>query len=230
MKQRLTAFGAWVALAMLTMLAHAPAQAAGEDGRLREVIAGSQRSQADKARDVYRKPYETLQFAGIRETMTVVEDGPGGGWYTRILEPYLKEKGRYIAGQRGQEYAAPGTVDMVLDFRNAHNWLRRGNATPQTWFKALKAGGVVVLEDHRADEGRPATAGYVTEKQIRAVLEGVGFKYLDRSDLLSNPKDTKDYADGVWTLPPTLAKGETDKAKYLAIGESDRMLLKFVKP
>jgi len=119
---------------------------------------------------------------------------------------------------------------MVLDFRNAHNWLRRGDATPQGWFRALKKGGVLVLEDHRADEGKPAVAGYVTEKRIREVLAGVGFQYVDRSDILSNPKDTKDYPDGVWTLPPTLQKGDVDRDKYLAIGESDRMLLKFVKP
>lgn len=227
MKNPLAAFGMVVAL---VLVAHSPARAGNEDARLREVIAGSQRPAADRARDVFRKPYETLQFAGIRDTLTVVEDGPGAGWYKRILEPYLKEKGKYIAAQRGQEYAAPGTVDMVLDFRNAHNWLRRGDATPKAWFQALKSGGVVVLEDHRADEDQPAVAGYVTESRIRAVMEGVGFKYVDRSDILSNPKDTKDYPDGVWTLPPALAKGETDRERYLQIGESDRMLLKFVKP
>jgi predicted methyltransferase len=227
MKKHLATFGALLALAVV---AYTPAQAADGDAKLREVIAGSQRPDGEKARDVYRKPYETLQFAGIKDTMTVAEDGPGGGWYTHILEPYLKDNGKYIAGKRGQELAPADSLDMVLDFRNAHNWLRRGDATPQGWFRALKPGGVLVLEDHRADEGKPAADGYVTEKQIREVLEGVGFKYVDRSDILSNPKDTKDYPDGVWTLPPTLVKGDVDKAKYLAIGESDRMLLKFVKP
>jgi len=227
MKTRLAALAA---LGMLGLAISMSGWAAGEDARLREVIASSQRPEAEKARDVYRKPYETLQFAGIKDTMTVLEDGPGAGWYTHILEPYLKGTGTYIAGKRGEEPAPPGTVDMVLDFRNAHNWLRRGDATPQGWFRALKKGGVLVLEDHRADEGKPAVAGYVTEKRIREVLAGVGFQYVDRSDILSNPKDTKDYPDGVWTLPPTLQKGDVDRDKYLAIGESDRMLLKFVKP
>ncbi len=227
MRTRLAALGT---VLVLVLAAYAPAPAAEEDARLRDVIAGSQRSEADKARDVYRKPYETLRFAGIRETMTVLENGPGGGWYTRILEPYLRERGRYIAGRRGQEPAAPDSVDLVLDFRNAHNWLRSGDATPRDWFQALKKGGVLVLEDHRAEEGKPAVAGYVTERRIREVLEGVGFRYVDRSDILGNPRDTKDYPDGVWTLPPTLARGESERARYLAIGESDRMLLKFVKP
>ena len=132
--------------------------------------------------------------------------------------------------------AAPGSADMVLTFRNVHNWHMAGwdQAAFDCMFKALKPGGVLGVEEHRLPEDRPdaqmKTSGYMKVSYVKALAEKAGFKLAGSSEINANPKDTKDYADGVWTLPPTLQKGDVDRAKYLAIGESDRMTLKFVKP
>lgn len=137
------------------------------------------------------------------------------------------------------EYADPapgGAADMVLTFRNVHNWAKAGNADAmfQTFYKVLKPGGVLGVTDHRALPGTPfeqqVKTGYLTEEYVieRALL--AGFRLAGRSEVNANPKDTKDHPNGVWTLPPTLRLGEKDRDKYLAIGESDRMTLKFVKP
>lgn len=128
--------------------------------------------------------------------------------------------------------AEAGSVDLILDFRNAHNWLRQGGTVPQAWFKALKAGGVVGIVDHSA---RPEVAydpgnGYLHESQVIEVMVAAGFRFLGRSDHLANPLDHGNHAQGVWTLPPTLRLGEENQNHYLAIGESHRMALKFLKP
>jgi len=128
----------------------------------------------------------------------------------------------------------PNSVDVVLTFRNVHNWAMDGNqaAMFQAMFKVLKPGGVLGVTDHRANPG-PATdgkKGYLTEQQVIDYATAAGFVLDARSEINANPKDTKDYPKGVWTLPPTLTLGEVGKAKYLAIGESDRMTLRFVKP
>lgn len=128
--------------------------------------------------------------------------------------------------------ARRGSVDLILDFRNAHNWLRvSGDAVPRAWHKALKKGGVVGIVDHRLDKEQTyhERSGYVHEAQIIEVMEGAGFTLVDSSEHLANPRDTSDYPQGVWTLPPTLRLGEEDRNRYLAIGESDRMALKFQK-
>ena len=128
--------------------------------------------------------------------------------------------------------AAPGTVDLILDFRNAHNWLRTGgDAVPRAWHKALRKGGLVGIVDHRMDKDKPyhERNGYVHEDQIIKVMRQAGFRLVGRSEHLSNPRDIKNYPQGVWTLPPTLRLGEEDRNRYLAIGESDRMVLKFRK-
>ena len=128
----------------------------------------------------------------------------------------------------------PNSVDVVLTFRNVHNWVMDGNqaAMFQAMFKVLKPGGVLGVTDHRANPG-PATdgkKGYLTEQQVIDYATAAGFVLDAKSEINANPKDTKDYPKGVWTLPPTLTLGEVDKAKYLAIGESDRMTLRFSKP
>ncbi len=244
-----------------------------EDATLQAVIAGAQRSEANKARDKYRRPYETLRFFGIRKDMTVIESWPGGGWYTEILAPYFKDKGQLIAAtydrnpdtqkawmkrlnqnfddrfvahpeifgnikvvgllaSANPDLAPAGSVDAVLDFRNAHNWIK---ASPDNmimaWYKALKPGGIVGLIDHRMDDDKDYNPdnGYVHEQQIIDLMARHRFELAARSDLNRNSKDTKDHPRGVWTLPPTLALKEQDQDKYLAIGESDRMVLKFVK-
>lgn len=132
------------------------------------------------------------------------------------------------------EFGAPGTADMVLTFRNIHNWVPAGTA--EAYFKAfydvLKPGGILGTVDHRAkgDEATDGSSGYLTEQQVIALAEGAGFELADRSEVNANPADTADHAKGVWTLPPTFALGDEDREKYAEIGESDRMTLKFVKP
>lgn len=128
-----------------------------------------------------------------------------------------------------------GTVDMVLLMRAAHGMINNG--TLAAWLgaasKVLKHGGVLGIEQHRAPVGADPIAsaknGYVPEKWLIEQCEAAGFKLAGKSEVNANAKDTKDYAEGVWALPPTLRLGDKDRAKYVAIGESDRMTLKFVK-
>ena len=128
--------------------------------------------------------------------------------------------------------AEAGSVDLILDFRNAHNWLRQGGTVPEAWFKALKAGGVVGIVDHsaQADAAYDPGNGYLHESQVIEVMVGAGFRFLGRSDHLANPLDKGQHPRGVWTLPPSLRLGEENQNHYLAIGESHRMALKFLKP
>lgn len=130
------------------------------------------------------------------------------------------------------------SADVVLTFRNVHSW-RGGGADKtaaafQQIFAMLKPGGTLGVVDHRLNESddsaKEEKSGYMKESSIIAFAEAAGFKLAGRSEINANPKDTKDYPKGVWTLPPSLAEGDTDRAKYVAIGESDRMTLKFVKP
>jgi predicted methyltransferase len=134
------------------------------------------------------------------------------------------------------EICPPGTADVVLTFRNVHNWMDAGTQQAQfdTFFKALKPGGVLGVVEHRAKPGtsleETRKSGYVDEGYVKKLAATAGFRLEAESPINNNPKDTKDYPKGVWTLPPTLTLGDQDRAKYLAIGESDRMTLKFVKP
>lgn len=241
---------------------------------LSSAVAASHRSATNKARDVYRKPAETLGFFGVKPGDTVVEIWPGGGWYTEILAPYLSGKGKLIVAAppgRGTDGitkfldanpavygkvtkanfpvvlggtgVAPGSADVVMTFRNVHNW-RMGSFHPKSedysvaafkeLYAMLKPGGVLGIEDHRLPEGQDAErerkSGYMKVSTVRRLAEEAGFKFAGSSEVNANPKDTKDYPKGVWTLPPRFAEGDVDRAKYAAIGESDRMTLKFVKP
>ena len=243
-----------------------PKQAA-RTAALQAAIDNPARPEADRDRDRYRHPLQTLQFFGVKPTMTVVEIWPGGGWYTGILAPYLKDNGKlYEAvppGPRSDPYrkklaadpklygvvtitelgppnhydiAPPRSADMVLTFRNVHNWMRGGYAEDvfKAMYQALRPGGILGVEEHRADPKSPqdpkASSGYVREDYVISLAEKAGFHLMARSEINANPKDTKDYKEGVWTLPPTLRMGNVDRDKYQAIGESDRMTLKFVKP
>lgn len=131
-----------------------------------------------------------------------------------------------------------GSADVVLTFRNVHNWRFGGTDNTAAAFKQifamLKPGGTLGVVEHRLNEGddsaKEEKSGYMKESSIIAFAEAAGFKLAGKSEVNANPKDTKDYEKGVWTLPPSLREGDTDRAKYLAIGESDRMTLKFVKP
>jgi predicted methyltransferase len=245
----------------------APPAATSSDigSKLTTVLAMPHRSEANRARDKYRHPVETLGFFGLRDDMTVMEIWPGGGWYTEVLAPLLKEKGKLIVTNTatGKKYAdmlasspdlygkvevkliAPpddinfgpdNSVDLLVTFRNIHSWMPKkyDGKVFAAAFKVLKSGGVFGVVEHRGKPGsKPEDlekSGYVPEDYVIKKVEEAGFKLAAKSEINANPKDTKDYPDGVWTLPPTLRKGEVDKAKFLAIGESDRMTLKFVKP
>lgn len=129
------------------------------------------------------------------------------------------------------ELGADASADLVLTFRNLHNWAsvdQLENVFAAS-YKVLKDGGVFGVVEHRANKGMSFSSGYMDQTEMIALAEKVGFTLDQSSEINANPKDTKDYAKGVWTLPPSYALGDTDKAKYQAIGESDRMTLKFIK-
>ena len=139
----------------------------------------------------------------------------------------------------GQPTSLPsGSADIVLTFRNVHSWLDPKNPIADQVFaeafRVLKPGGTLGVVEHRlpeeAEDARQLTSGYVKVSTVRRLAEKAGFRFDGSSEINANPKDTKDYPEGVWTLPPALRLGDKDREKYLAIGESDRMTLKFVKP
>ena len=131
-------------------------------------------------------------------------------------------------------FGAANSVDTVLTFRNVHNWRGSGQAEGmfKGFYEVLKPGGVLGVVEHRAKGDLPAEdkSGYVGEAQVIAMAEAAGFKLEAKSEVNANPLDTKDHPNGVWTLPPSNSHEEADAAKYKAIGESDRMTLRFVKP
>jgi predicted methyltransferase len=139
-------------------------------------------------------------------------------------------------GKDAYAIAPAGSADLVLTFRNLHNWMDDGyaEAALAACFKALKPGGILGIEEHRGRNDRPqdpkAKDGYVRQDYAIALAEKAGFKFVGSSEIDANPRDTKDWVDGVWTLPPTLSQGEKDKARYLAVGEADNFVLKFRKP
>ncbi|WP_414756186.1 class I SAM-dependent methyltransferase [Anabaena sp. CCY 9910] len=132
--------------------------------------------------------------------------------------------------------APDNSVDMVVTFRNIHNWVSAGYAEQvyAAAYKALKAGGILGVEEHRAKPSislqESIKTGYMSEDGVIAAVEKAGFKLVGKSEINANPQDTKDYPGGVWALPPTLRQGEKDRQRFIAIGESDRMTLKFIKP
>ncbi len=242
--------------------------------RLDTILAGSWRSDKNKARDQYRHPKETLMFFGVKPGDTLIEITPGGGWYTEILAPLMKGSGTYVAAvgkpknpegevardQSGirkmfaddpaeygeakivefdgqaPNFGPPNSADVVVTFRNVHNWVGAGTA-PQmfkAFFDVLKPNGVLGVEDHRAADGanveETKDKGYLPTDYVIKLATDAGFRLASKSEINANPKDTKDYEKGVWTLPPTFELGDKDHDKYAAIGESDRMTLKFVKP
>jgi predicted methyltransferase len=142
--------------------------------------------------------------------------------------------------QAPEQRIQPGSLDMVVTFRNVHNFVYNKTADQQfkDWYSFLKPGGVLGIEEHRWPEGKPNDIkpegrpgnGYMSESEVIALATAAGFKLEARSEVNANPKDTKDHAAGVWALPPSFAGGAVDREKYAAIGESDRMVLKFVKP
>jgi predicted methyltransferase len=240
-----------------------------------EAMNGVHRSEANKLRDGFRHPKQTLLFFGLEADTKVIEITPGRGWYTEILAPVVRESGTMYAAsyeitERSRDFfrrldadyrakreewppvydriemvyfnpAAPefgpaNSVDMVLTFRNVHNWAKAGTA--EAMFKGfaevLKPGGVLGVVEHRAKPGTPIQkqikSGYMTEDYVIEMALKAGFRLAGSSEINANPNDTKDHPGGVWNLLPNLRNvPKEDEAKYRAIGESDRMTLKFVK-
>jgi predicted methyltransferase len=134
------------------------------------------------------------------------------------------------------ELGAPNRQDLILSFRNLHDWMADGSVAAMLAgiHAALKPGGVFGIEDHRAPATQPqdrrAKNGYVREDYAIRLIQAAGLQLVARSEIGANPRDTKNYPDGVWDLPPVLRQGEINRSKYLAIGESDRWTLKFSKP
>jgi predicted methyltransferase len=176
----------------------------------------------------------------------VIAPDPKSQYITRRLDDFSKKLATRpeIYGQvavvtfalDGSDAVPPGTLDMVLTFRNIHNWMARDEAAQAfaTIYRALKPGGVLGVAEHRGNPAVPqdrlAKSGYVNEDYAIKLIEAQGFRLVAKSEVNANPKDTKDYEQGVWTLPPTYRLGDKDRDKYAAIGESDRFTLKFVKP
>lgn len=181
----------------------------------------------------------------LAQNGTYYAAAPGGRYGEAIAtklrsDPAVYGKVKLVSFPAGAGDATvpDGTADMVLTFRNAHNWLMGGDKVAtdafQAFYRMLKPGGVLGVVDHRlsesADSGLEKTSGYLKVSTVRRLAEQAGFKLVKESEVNANPKDSKDYPQGVWTLPPTLSLGDQDRAKYLAIGESDRMTLRFIKP
>ncbi len=262
-----------------------PAMAASLDAdtatKVDAALAGAQRSADAKARDTMRHPKQMFAFAGLRSDMTVVEVSPGGGYWSEIFAPVLRDKGTYIAatsdpngrGRKGYAEmllkwaAAPdvydkarvsiytaaaanppaiapaGSADLVWVARHIHGLKSQNIVAPafKLYADALKPGGVLLIEQHRLPEARAIpqeSTGYVKESEVIAFAEAAGLKLAGKSEINANPKDTADHPFGVWTLPPARwtmkdnagTDPKFDRSKYDAIGESDRMTLKFVKP
>ena len=130
-------------------------------------------------------------------------------------------------------FGKPASADVVLTFRNVHNWRKSGQAPGmfKGFYDVLKPGGVLGVVEHRAkaDVGDDDGSGYVGQQQVIAMAEAAGFTLDGSSEINANPRDTKDHPNGVWTLPPSNNHDAADAAKYKAIGESDRMTLRFIK-
>jgi predicted methyltransferase len=243
-----------------------------------DAVNSENRSVDQRVRDEYRNPQQTLRFFDVQPDMAVAEISPGGGWYSNILAPLLKDEGQYYAAHfyvydgapgyykrlldgfkqtvathpdyknvkvtafhhiKAQNFAPAGSLDRVLTFRNVHNWyMDAGQEGIEQAFisfaKALKKGGIVGVVEHKlpesATDDMQKRSGYMKQSAVVAAAKKAGLTLVAESDINLNSLDSSDHEKGVWTLPPSLRLGEKDRTKYLAIGESTRMTLKFIKP
>ncbi|MGB3795494.1 MAG: hypothetical protein WA957_04235, partial [Alteraurantiacibacter sp.] len=246
---------------------------------LEDVLAMDMRAD-DAPRDSFRNPVETLNFFQVEPDMTVVEYGPGGGWYTRVLAPWIAPEGTYYAvdgdtaqrifanrAQEGRAKSWPetfpamaaewtgmdadnlvafesdeapegvaGTVDRILVIRSIHGLLNgaRADSELRNMRNLLADDGMVGVVQHRANADAPwsyanGSNGYLKQDDVLALFALNGFELVDTSEINANANDPANWEDGVWTLPPVLRYGDEDRARYEAIGESDRMTLLFRK-
>jgi predicted methyltransferase len=214
--------------------------------RLQQLIDSPTRAEELRARNQYRHPLATLDFFNVRPELTVVEIWPGGqgGWYRSILEPYIAGSGTYIPVTDSSAFPEPvaevaaNSADIVLVFR-AHGFMIYEPPAQDYYnaiYRMLKPGGTFGIVDHRGDESVPQDPsgenGYVNQSHVIMLAEQAGFELLDSAEINANPRDTKDYADGVYSLPPTLRGSRfspSTRSAMREIGESDRMTLKFSK-
>lgn len=269
-----------LAVALLAPAVPAAAQALdpATAPKLEAALGGAVRSAEERARDRDRRPAETLAFFGLSDTMTVIEVQPGGGWWTDILAPVLRDRGKLKVAlninpntnrqglastlerlgdtptvfdkvevidygpSRNTTLGPANSADLILVSRHMHG-LINNNLAPQAmtlFFAALKPGGVLAIEQQRWPEGvadpvkKPSWtypySGYVRESKVIELATAAGFRLAARSELGANTRDTRNHPQDTWSLPPTFAGGDTDRARFAAIGEADRMTLKFVKP
>ncbi|TCM18157.1 putative methyltransferase [Novosphingobium sp. PhB165] len=272
------------------LAAPVPAMAADPDSKevpaackgceaLLELAAANPLRDADRARDKYRHPVETLSFFRVSPTAKVGEYAPGGEWYSRLLGLYLGSQGHLVGlyfnpdspafkpetqdgirkgaasypahvaqftGLPADRFAAytlgaipageKGTFDVIIIPRMLHNMLRWNIATSEVaaMRDLLKPGGLIGIEQHRAKPDAPdayadGSKGYLRQADVIKFMQAQGFDLVGQSEVSANPKDSANWPDGVWTLPPTLQLKDQDRDKYLAIGESDRMTLLFRK-
>ncbi|PHR59807.1 MAG: hypothetical protein COA43_08965 [Robiginitomaculum sp.] len=235
-----------------------------------EIALDSDLRGEQKLRDGFRHPKETLEFFGLAAGQNVIEIYPGGaGWYTNILAPFIKENGgTYTAAGVNDTFRetfsdvekygdvkivefggtsgalAAGDADLVLTFRNVHNWVGRGFADKAfvDFYAALKPGGILGVVEHRLPESEEqdlnTRGGYVQVSYVKALAKEAGFEFVRASEVNANADDTADHPFGVWTLPPISRNAKRDEemaadfdaAKYKAIGESDRFTIMFRKP
>ncbi|MFK7958291.1 MAG: class I SAM-dependent methyltransferase [Lysobacterales bacterium] len=265
----------------LTLLPVFPAAADGHDSEGFGKLLAADYREEDRGRDQFRHPAETLAFFGLTPDMVIGEYGPGGGWYTRVLAPWIAPAGtyvginadveRYMANATPERQArakafpetfagrvaewtgvdaervyaveideAPdwqGRLDAVLTFRSLHGLAREhlADETIAHFYGLLKPGGIVGVVQHRAREDAPYSYtrghnGYLKQSEVIAMFESEGFELVKTSEINANSKDAANHDVGVWALPPTLRNGETDRERYIAVGESDRMTLVFRKP
>jgi len=256
------------------------------NARVEQAMFGDHRSAASQERNRYRHPVGTLEFFGLEYGMKVLEIWPGGGWYSEILAPVLRDRGDYVVASWDQsvadlpdyqyslheemlaKFAAEPSLydqvqvvpwsppqspslgdansyDLILTFRNTHGWVSEGVAEQvfAEFARVLKPGGALGVVQHRAAEGTDpavtAEMGYVSEEAVIALAATAGLQLEDRSEVNANSADVRNHASGVWSLPPGLdscaeimeAQAKADcEAPYRAIGESDRMTLRFRKP
>jgi predicted methyltransferase len=250
------------------------------DAQALAVVLADSRRDGDRARDQYRHPAETLDFFKVKPGMTVVDYMPSGGWWTRVLVPYLGANGRYIGlnpdvrtvadprmqtmfgdlagklpaltnGLPGVPADATngyntdtlpkdlnGKVDRVMIFREMHN-LWRMNLLRNELFAIralLKNDGLLCIEQHRARNNASAdytngSNGYLRERDVIALVEAHGFEFKGKSNINQNKRDPANHEQGVWMLPPNLrgVSGDSQRARMIEIGESDRMTLVFKK-